>query len=345
MVRILLAGDDFVRPDILRSAVARHVPGAEFRELTTGWPSTPFLPELGDVHEALGDEDALIEALQGCEVVITHTFPITRRVLESAGALRMVTVTRGGPVNCNVEAASEQGVLVTYAPGRNATATAEHTIAMIMAAARQIAQRDDEIREHLWRGDLYEYDKVPMEIQGSVVGLIGYGAVGSRVARVLVAMGADVAVYDPYTAADALGEGCRKVEELDDLLRQSRVVTIHARVTAETRGMLGREQFALMPRGSVVVNCARGPLLDAEALAEALHSGHLWAAALDCFPEEPLADDSALRGAPNLTMTPHLGGASKEAAELCAEIGAADIGRFLRGERPKFMTNPEVLPG
>lgn len=347
MTRILLAGDDFVRPDILRAALQRHLPdggaGVEFPEITNGWPSTPFLPELGDVHEALGDEDALIAAAQGCAAIMTHTFPITRRVLEACPDLRIVTVTRGGPVNCNVEAATAAGVLVTYAPGRNATATAEHTITMILAATRQVAQRDAEIREHLWRGDLYEYEKVPPEIRGSTVGIVGYGAIGSRVARVLVAMGADVAVYDPYTPAEKLDDGCRKVEELDDLLRQARILTVHARVTEETRGMIGARELALLPRGAVVVNCARGPLLDGPALAEALHSGHLWAAGLDCLPEEPLADDSPLRDAPNLTMTPHLGGASKEAAELCADIGAADVAAFLAGERPRFMTNPEVL--
>lgn len=342
MVRMLLAGDGFVRPDILRAAVTRQIPDAQTPELTNGWPSTPF-GDVGDVHEALGDEDELIAALHGCQALITHTFPVTRRVIEASTDLKIVTVTRGGPVNCNVQAATDHGVLVTYAPGRNATATAEHTIAMILAATRQVVQRDAEIRQHLWRGDLYEYEKVPPEIRGSVVGIVGYGAVGSRVARVMLTMGADVAVYDPYTPSDRLDQGCRKVGELDELLRQAQILTLHARVTDETRGMIGREQLALLPSGAVVVNCARGPLLDADALAEALRSGHLWSAGLDCLPEEPLADDSPLREAPNLTMTPHLGGASKQAAEFCAEIGAEDIGRFFRGEELRYVANPEVL--
>lgn len=342
MVRALVAGDGFVQPRILREALERHIPGVEVVELRNGWPAEAF-GDVEDVKEALGDVDELIAAAQGCEVIFTHTHPITRRVVESVPGLRMVTVTRGGPVNCNVAAATERDVLVSYAPGRNATATAEHTVAMILAAVRQVAERDKELKDKVWRGDLYEYEKVPPEVRGSVVGLVGYGAVGSRVAHVMLAMGADVAVYDPYTPVENLEQGCRKVEDLADLCRQSNILTIHARVTPETVGIIGKEQLQLLPPNAVVVNCARGPLLDADALAEELRNGHLWGAALDCLPTEPLADDSRLHGAPNLTMTPHLGGASKIAAEFCADLGAKDIAAFLRGERPQFVSNPEVL--
>lgn len=342
MVRALVAGDGFVQPRILREALGRHAPDVEVIELRNGWPSVAF-GDVEDVKEGLGDVDELIAAAQRCDVIFTHTHPITRRVIEALPDLKMVTVTRGGPVNCNVEAATEHGVLVSYTPGRNATATAEHTVAMMMAAVRQVADRDKELKDKVWRGDLYEYEKVPPEVRGSVVGMVGYGAVGSRVAHVMLAMGADVAVYDPYTPADKLEEGCRKVEDLADLCRQSNILTIHARVTSETVGIIGKEQLQLLPANAVVVNCARGPLLDADALVDELQNGHLWGAALDCLPTEPLADDSRLHDAPNLTMTPHLAGASTIAAEFCADIGAQDIAAFLRGERPQFVSNPDVL--
>lgn len=199
MVRILLAGDGFVRPQILRDALEtaigdRHE--VEYKEIRNDWPEVPF-GDVGDVIEAVGDEEEFAAAIADADICVTHTHPVTKRVLEAAPNLKMVTVTRGGPVNCNVPAATERGVLVTYAPGRNAIATAEHTIAMIMAATRQVAQRDAEIRDHQWRSDLYDYDRVPPEIASSTVGLVGCGAVGRRVAHDMAAMGATVLIYNP----------------------------------------------------------------------------------------------------------------------------------------------------
>lgn len=332
---ILLATDGFITPDVMLEAINDEVT-LETKVIQSTWPDTP-MADIGEVTEACGDEDELIEALHGCVAVMTHTYPLTEKVIKACPDLKIISVGRGGPVNVNVDAATEAGVLVTYAPGRNARATAEHSIAMILAAARNIALRDAELKSGTWRGDLYRFEETGAEIGSSTVGLIGCGAVGSRVASVMKAMGADVLIYDPYSQV----EGYEQVD-LDDLLKRSDIISLHARVTDENRHMINAETIGAMKKGAIFVNCARGPLVDADALCDALDSGHIRHAALDCLPEEPLPAGHRLLTTPGVTLTPHIAGASQEAARIAARINAADIAAFLRGEKPQHIANPSV---
>ena len=336
MVKVLVAGDRFILPEILLEALARHVPDAETTIIKGSWPVTPFA-DIGEVHEAEGDENALIRALEGCEIAFVHASPFTEKVISaSAPTLKLITVGRGGPVNINLDAARKHGVTVSNAPGRNATATAEHSVAMILAAVRQLVDRHNELVAGQWRGDYYAYENVAPEVRGSTVGLIGYGAIGSRVARTLHAMGAHVLAYDPYVAAAEMPDA-DKLDDLDELLRRSTILTLHPRLNDETRGMIGRDQLALLPEGAIVVNCARPPILDYDALADALDSGRVYAAAADVLPSEPLPSGHRLLHTPRLIITPHLAGASRESAQLAAELGAADIARWLAGEPLKYV--------
>jgi len=176
--------------------------------------------DVGEVREAAGDEDELVAALRGCDVAFSHTFPFTRKVIEACPDLKMIAICRGGPVNVNIEAASDHGVLVSYAPGRNAVATAEHSVGMILAAMRQIPQRNAELLAGQWRSDYYIFDNVGPEVGSSTVGVIGYGAVGRRVAHIMASFGGDVLVHDPW-AADRSGEGVAFVDTLEVVERGS----------------------------------------------------------------------------------------------------------------------------
>ncbi|WP_106400282.1 2-hydroxyacid dehydrogenase [Actinocorallia populi] len=341
-IRILTAGDHFVLNSLFLDALRREVPvDFEARELTLPWPVTPF-GRVGEVDEASDVEDELIEALDGVDVCVTQMAPLTKRVLAASPRLKLFGVSRGGPVNANLEAATEAGVAVTFAPGRNAVATAEHTLAMILAATRRIPQTHGDLAGGVWRGDYYRYENVGPELAGSTVGLVGYGAIGRRVAVMLRGFGANVLVHDPYLESFASPD--IELVGLPELLERSRFLSLHARATADNRSMIGRAELAAMPAGSVVVNCARGSLLDYDALCDALDSGHLFGAATDVFPEEPIPAGSRLLTTPNLIMTPHLAGASKETAANAATIVAADVARHLRGERPLHLANPTVLP-
>ncbi|MGC4973887.1 2-hydroxyacid dehydrogenase [Streptomyces sp. DT199] len=330
-VRVVAAGDHFVLPSLIARAVAHEVERADVRELTLGWPLEPFGP-VAEVQEASDAEDAMIEALAGAEVLVTQMGPVTGKVLAACPDLKLVVVCRGGPVNVNLDAAKDHDVRVCFAPGRNAAATAEFTVGMMLAALRRIPQAHDPLaRQGSWEGaTYYTYERSGLELEDLPVGLVGYGAVGSRVARGLCAFGARVMVHDPYVHGEIHG---LRVTSLDDLLRRSQVITLHARLTPETRGLIGARELGLLPSGAVVVNVARGPLLDEGALCDALESGRLSAAALDTYEREPLPAESRLLAlAERVVLTPHLGGASRAVAEKAARIAAAEVGRWVRGE-------------
>jgi D-3-phosphoglycerate dehydrogenase / 2-oxoglutarate reductase len=216
------------------------------------------------------------------------------------------------------------------------------SMSLILAVLRRIPETHAPLARGKWRGDYYQYDQCGVELEDSTAGLIGYGAIGSRVARMLRGFGCHVLVYDPYLKAEVLGDLAQKVE-LDELLSRSRIVSLHARATPETSGMIGAKQLAAMPAGSVLINCARGTLVDYDAVCDALASGHLWGAGFDVFPEEPIPAHSRLLTTPHIVMTPHIAGASKQTAEKAALIAAGEVRRFLDGEPLEHCVNPEAV--
>ena len=282
----------------------------------------------------------MIEALRGVEVCVTQMAPLTEKVLDASPDLRLFCVSRGGPVNANLDAATARGVAVTFAPGRNATATAEHSVAMLLATTRRIPQTHADLASGTWRGDYYRYDAVGPELEDSTVGLIGYGAIGSRVARMLAGFGARVLAYDPYARAGGLRRRRRAGRARRAAVPLALRHPARPRDTGEQRDDR-RGADRPMPPGSVLVNCARGALLDYDAACDALDSGHLFGAAFDVFAEEPIPAGSRLLRTPNVVLTPHLAGGSQETAQRAAAIVAADVGRYLRGEELAHCANPE----
>ena len=214
-------------------------------------------------------------------------------------------------------------------------------MSLILATLRRLPEAHTALTQGEWRGDYYEYDKCGLELEDSTAGLIGYGAIGSRVARMLRGFGCQVLVYDPYVKSETLGDLAQFVE-FDELLSRSRIVSLHARATPETQGMIARKQLAAMPAGSVLINCARGTLVDYNAVCDALDSGHLWGAGFDVFPEEPIRADSRLLKTPHIVMTPHIAGASKQTAEKAARIAAGEVRRFLDHQPLEHCVNPEA---
>ncbi|GAB3301176.1 2-hydroxyacid dehydrogenase [Parasphingorhabdus pacifica] len=344
MTSVLAAGDHFVAPDVFVDSLREHAGRHElrFETLRLPWPVEPFGP-IGNVREASGTEEQLLESLPGVRIATTQMAPFTEKVLANSPDLRFVGVCRGGPVNVDLAAATEAGVLVSYAPGRNAAAAAEFAVGMILAALRRIPASDAELKSGNWRGDYYAYDNAGIELQGSTVGLVGYGAIGRIVARVLAAFGARVVVSDPFADKAQLTADGVELVELETLLRRSSVVSLHARLTAGTENLLNADNLALLPEGAVLVNSARGGLLDYEPLPELLKSGRLGALAVDVYDIEPPPRDWPLFDAPNVITTPHLAGATRQTAHRAADIVAGEVARFLDGQRPRFVANPDVL--
>jgi D-3-phosphoglycerate dehydrogenase len=283
----------------------------------------------------MGEPDAIAEFIGRAQVLVNHLAPITGPMLDRLPDLKLIAVSRGGPVNIDMEAARERGVLVVNTPGRNASAVAEFTIGAILAETRLIRAGHEALRQGVWRGDLYRADLTGTELSELTVGLIGYGHIGMRVARLLKPFGCRILVDDPYRELDPadVADGVVKTG-LDTLLAESDVVSLHARVTEETRGFLAAPQFARMKRGAYFINTARGPMVNYDDLYQALASRHVRGAMLETFWQEPPPPDAPLLKLDNVTLTPHIAGASTTTVRIAARMAAGEVRRWLAGEPP-----------
>jgi D-3-phosphoglycerate dehydrogenase len=339
---IAIIGDRFMLPSVFadRIAAACGGNGVSIRTLEQPWPDQPMEHGYADaaldrLKEFMGDPDEVVAFIGDAAMFVTHLAPVSRAMLERLPNLKFIAVSRGGPVNIDVQAARDQGVLVVNTPGRNASAVAEFTIGAILAETRLIRAGHEALRAGEWRGDLYRADRTGRELGEMTVGVIGYGAIGSRVVKLLKAFGCILLVADPYvqiTAQDR-SDGVEHVA-LEALLARADVITLHARVTPETTGFIGREAFARIKKGAIFINTARGPMVDYDALYEALASGQLGGAMLDTFAVEPIPPDWPLLRLPNVTLTPHIAGASVRTVTIAAEQAAEEVRRFLAGEPP-----------
>ncbi len=341
MTEIAIIGDRFMLSDMFEAALRAALGEAvSVRKLDLPWPDEPMehgyaAPGLDGLKEYMGDPEDVIAHVADAPMLITHLAPLSAAMFDRMPALRFVAVSRGGPVNIDMAAARARGVTVVNAPGRNASAVAEFAIGAILAETRNITRGHDALRRGDWRGDLYRADVTGEELSEMTVGVIGYGQIGTRVVRLLRAFGCRVLVADPYvqlSAADA-ADGVALVDR-ETLLAQSDVVTLHARVTEETTGFIDRAAFATMKPGAIFVNTARGPMVDYEALCDALESGHLRGAMLETFAVEPAPPDSRLLKLPNVTLTPHIAGASLKTVKIAAAQAAEEVRRRLAGEPP-----------
>ena len=257
--------------------------------------------------------------------------PVLDLPLEAIGA------TRGDPTNVDVPGATAAGIPVLRAPGRNADAVAELTVGLLLAATRGLVAADRDVRE----GQVYRDGSIPYQryrawqLAGRTAGLVGLGAVGRATKWRLEGLGMRVIASDPF-AADAS-------HDLDDLLAEADVVSMHAAVTPDTVGLMSDKRFAALREGAVYVNAARAALHDLDALTAALTSGHLAAAGLDHFEGEALATDHPLAGMPNVVLTPHIGGATYDTEANHTLLMAEGLAALARGEVPANLANPEVL--
>lgn len=340
-IDVAIIGDRFMQSNVFAAALHKAC-GAAVRPvaLDLPWPDEPMehgyaRPGMDGLKEYMGEPDAVVEFVGDAPVLVTHLAPLSRGMVARLPALKLVAVSRGGPVNVDMAAAREAGIRVVNAPGRNASAVAEFTIGAILAETRNITRGHDALRRGEYRGDLYRADTAGDELSEMTVGVIGYGHVGTRVVRLLKAFGCRILVCDPYVqlSADDRADGVELVDR-QRLLAEADVVTLHARVTAETTGLIDRAAFAAMKPGAVFVNTARGPLVDYDALYEALTAGTLRGAMLETFSIEPTPPDWPLLKLPNVTLTPHIAGASLKTVRIAAAQVAEEVRRFLAGEAP-----------
>ena len=341
MTDIAIIGDRFMLPGAFVEALRKVVGGdASLRTLELPWPDEPMVhgyagSDLEGLKEYQGEPDAIVAFIGAASILVTHLAPITGAMLDRLPKLKLIAVSRGGPVNIDMAAARERGVTVVNAPGRNASAVAEFTIAAILVETRLIRSGHEALRCGEWRGDLYRADLTGTELSELTVGLIGYGEIGTRVVPLLKPFGCRILVCDPYKELSAQDRADGVVmTDLDTLLAESDVVSLHARVTEETRGFLAAAQFARMKLGSYFINTARGPMVNYEDLRRALETRHIRGAMLETFWQEPTPPDAPLLRLDNVTLTPHIAGASTTTVRIAARMAAEEVRRWLAGEPP-----------
>src|SRR5437667_6808628 len=291
--------------------------------------------ELDERHGLTGE--ALQDAMRAADGMIVRSgTKVTAQLLEQPGKLRAIVRAGVGVDNIDVAAATRKGIVVMNTPGGNTISTAEHTITLMMALARHIPAADASVRQNKWERTRF----VGTQLAGKTLGVVGLGRIGREVARRAVGLDMKVIGFDPFLAPDRASQlGIESVTGLDQLLPRCDFLTVHTPLTDETRDLIGAKELALLPRGARVLNCARGGIINEEALAEALRSGHLAGAALDVFVQEPPPAEHPFLKLPNVVLTPHLGASTVEAQTSVALEAAQLLVDFLTRGVVQFAVN------
>ena len=279
------------------------------------WVDGPDRPKL---LAAVPEADALL---------VRSATTVDAEVLDAAPKLKIVARAGVGLDNVDVKTATERGVLVVNAPTSNIHSAAEHALALLLSAARQIPAADATLREHAWKRSSFS----GTEIFGKTVGVVGLGRIGQLVAQRLAAFEAHIVAYDPYVSAARAAQLGIELLSLDELLGRADFISVHLPKTPETAGLIDKEALAKTKPGVIIVNAARGGLIDEAALADAITSGHVRAAGLDVYSKEPCTD-SPLFELSQVVVTPHLGASTEEAQDRAGTDVAASVKLALAGE-------------
>jgi len=339
LLKLLIAGDEFIPSALFERHVKCRLSHLGLEITRCDLTQEASLANLPDIREYSGDPNLLISKSSDVDAIITSFGPITASVIDSANRLKVIACGRGGPVNVNVGRATEKKIPVIYCPGRNADAVADYVLGLILCLSRNILQADRYVRSGEWanpREDTFEKPS-GSELQDKTLGIIGFGQVGSRVRERAKGFGLRVLICDPFIL-----EKTEEFVDLDTLLVESDIITLHARLADPLTPLLGAREFSRMKKGALFINTSRGTAVDETALCDALEGGPMAGAALDVFLQEPIPLVSRFLSFDNLILTPHVAGVSLEIPERTCKMLADDLGLFFEGKRPHHVINPEV---
>lgn len=286
------------------------------------------------------EEELARDAHEWDVLLVTSRERVTERVIDAAARLKLIAKIGVGVENIDIPAATRRGIPVTNCPGANAVAVAEAALGLMLAASRRIPQGMEKLRRGGWRDGIW----IAGEMSGATFGIVGFGNIGREMARLLSGFRGRVLAHDAFVSGEAIREAGAEPVDLDALTRASDFISIHCGLTPETRRMFDARRFRMMKKSAVIVNCARGAIIDEAALLRALGEGEIAAAGLDVFEEEPPAADNPLFSLPNVVATPHLAGATLQARERVNRLAGENALAALRGERvnPETLLNPEA---
>lgn len=307
--------------------------------------------ELDVVYENWMDTKRLLSSQEFVERIQEQDIPILvveadfiqREVFQKAAKLKFLGVCRADVVHVDVAAATERGVPVVNTPARNAVAVAELTLGLMLSLLRKIPAAHNMVSSGKWVDPTDAYFHMRgSELWRKTVGIVGFGAVGQQVAKRLGAFDSTIVAYDPYVASEKMKNlGVTKVD-LDELMKQSDIVTVHCTTTPETVGLISAQRLSSMKPTAYFVNAASAYVVDEEALVRVLRERRIAAAAFDVYRTWPVKPDDPILKLDNVVLTPHIGGATDESVLRHSQMMADDIERFLKGERPQNLVNPQV---
>ncbi len=292
------------------------------------------------VKETKLSPDELVERLKDAEgVIVRSATKITADIMDKVDNLRVIGRAGVGVDNIDIDAATERGIVVMNAPDGNTITTAEHTFAILASLARNVPQAHAKLQSGIWDKKSF----VGVELHGKTLGIIGLGRIGQHVAKIARGFGMSVLAYNPFFSEERAKELGVVLGSLEEVFAKSDFITIHTPVTDKTRGMIGKDAFSKMKKGVRIVNCARGGLVDEDALLVAIEDGTVAGAALDVYTNEPLDPNSALLNNPKIITTPHLGASTIEAQEGVALTVAEQIRDYLTtGELRNAVNAPSL---
>ncbi|MBH0230273.1 phosphoglycerate dehydrogenase [Halobacillus yeomjeoni] len=288
------------------------------------------------IAPSLSHEDLLREISTSHALIVRSQTQVTRELIEHAPNLKIIGRAGVGVDNIDLDAATERGIIVVNAPDGNTISTAEHTMAMLMSLARNIPQAYHQLQQKKWERKKF----VGVELKGKTLGIVGFGRIGNEVAQRAKGHRMNVIAFDPFLNEEKAEKAGVKHGELEDVLKQADFLTVHTPLIEATRHLINKQSIQLMKPGARILNCARGGIIEEEALFEAIKSGRIAGAALDVFEEEP-AIDHPLLSLPEVIATPHLGASTVEAQENVATDVCYDVMELLRGGTVK---NPVNMP-
>ena len=300
--------------------------------LNPGDLSWDCLNEFGTVtyYDRTANEVETVERIGSAEIVILNKTPITESVLSQCPGIRLICVLATGYNVVDCQAAAKRNIPVCNVPGYGTDSVAQFTFALLLELCHQVGHHSTVVHQGKWSKcpNFCFWDTPQMELVGKTIGIIGYGSIGQAVAKIAKAFGMNVLAYSRTQYSEHAGE----YTDLDTLLRNSDIISLHCPLFPETKGMIDAKAIAKMKDGVILLNTARGPLIDEQAVADALRSGKLRGAAMDVVSQEPIPESSPLLDAPNCIITPHMAWAPVEARQRILNITVDSIRGFLRGK-------------
>ena len=291
--------------------------------------------------DAYEPPEAIKRAVEDADIIITQFCTVTRDMIDRCPHLKAIGVLRGGYDNVNVAYATQKGIAVYNTPGRNANSVADYTVGLMIAECRNIAKAHMNLKLGNWVRDYTNKETMP-DLSGKTAGIVGFGAIGKKVAQRLKGFEMELLVYDPYFKPTAETKGIELVS-LETLLQRSDFVTLHCRLTQETERLFDAHMLSLMKPTAYFINTSRSGLVDEKALWQALKDHKIMGAALDVYDREPPGKDYPLVTLDNVTLSPHMAGGSRDAFTQSPGMLAREMLSFPEDKTSRFLVNPNVL--